>query len=711
MKKIELLAPAGNMKCLQAAIEAGCDAVYLGGKLFGARGFAGNFSKEELKEAICYAHLYGVKVYLTVNTIIYEKEVNNFIDFVRYAHKNNVDAVIIQDLGMLDLLRSKFPNLEIHASTQMHIHNYEGVLFAKKYGIKRVVMARETPLEIIQKIKKEIDIEVETFVHGALCISYSGQCLASTLIGPRSGNRGTCTQICRKKYDLYSDNKKVNINEYLLSTKDLCMLKYVDKLIESGIDSLKIEGRMKRPEYVYLVTSIYKKAIDNYYKNGMLNITDDDLLELKKMFNREFTKGFMLREKNDNFVNQQRPNHQGVFIGTVISKVKDNLKIKLTSSVNVNDGLRILDDKEDKGILINKMYVNNKLVKTANKGDIISLKYEKYVTKGASVYLTTSSMQIKAIDDKLKNKTRKVMVDVALVAKKGKSLTIKVSDGTNIVTLNSNDVIDGAINNPTSKEIITRQINKMGNTIYKLNNINIDMDDNIFINIKDINELRRKALDKISKKRLYNIPFIEKEYNFEPIDFKKERKKCILTSNKVNDKYDVIYTTNKDMLKEGYVLKLPRVINHYKSYDDNVLISEVGSIMKYNVFETDFSFNVTNSYALYFLHKIGAKKVTLSLELSLTQIKDIVDNYRKRYNSNPNVEVIVNSYPEAMITKFDLNKMYNVKNAILKDEFGNDYKLESHDDYMVIKHYKKINVLPDDEYYEAGVNSLRQNVD
>ncbi len=210
MEKIELLSPVGNMKCLEAAIEAGCDAVYLGGKMFGAREFAGNFSKEELKQAICYAHLYGVKVYLTVNTIIYEKEVDNFLDFVRYAHKNNIDAVIIQDLGMLDLLRKKFPNLEIHASTQMHIHNYEGALFAKKYGVKRVVMARETPLDVIKKIKDEIDIEVETFVHGALCISYSGQCLASTLIGPRSGNRGTCAQICRKKYDLYSNNKKVN---------------------------------------------------------------------------------------------------------------------------------------------------------------------------------------------------------------------------------------------------------------------------------------------------------------------------------------------------------------------------------------------------------------------------------------------------------------------------------------------------------------------
>lgn len=711
MKKIELLSPVGNMKCLEAAIEAGCDAVYLGGKMFGARGFAGNFSKEELKQAICYAHLYGVKVYLTVNTIIYEKEVDNFLDFVRYAHKNNIDAVIIQDLGMLDLLRKKFPNLEIHASTQMHIHNYEGALFAKKYGVKRVVMARETPLDVIKKIKDKINIEVETFVHGALCISYSGQCLASTLIGPRSGNRGTCAQICRKKYDLYSNNKKVNKDEFLLSTKDLCTIKHIDKLIESGIDSLKIEGRMKRPEYVYLVTSMYRKVIDTYYETAKVKVYDNDILELKKMFNRNFTKGFMLEEENDLFVSQERPNHRGILAGTVISKINDELKICLNCTININDGLRIMDDKEDKGIVINKMYVNKKLVKTANKGDIISLRYDKFVNKGSEVYLTTSSNQINEIDNKLKNKTRKVMIDATVSAKINKKLLIKVSDGVNVISLESDNVIENAVNNPTSKEIILKQINKTGGTIYKFNSIAIDMDDNIFINIKDINELRRRILNELTNKRLYDIPFVEKNYYFEKYDFKRKHDKCILTKEKINDKYDSIYTTNKDLTKEGYILKMPRVINNYPSYNGKVLVAEVGSLIKYNDFETDFSFNVTNSYALYFLHSIGSKKVTLSLELSLKQIKDIIDNYQRRYNASPNVEVIVNSYPDAMITKFDLNKMYHIKNGILKDEFGNCYRLESYDDYMIIKYYNKINTLSCDEYYNVGVSSLRENKD
>ena len=178
MKKVELLSPAGNMDSLKAAIEAGCDAVYVGGIMFGARAFAGNFSNDELLEAIKYAHLYGVKVYLTINTLIYDKEVDKFLEYVRFAHKNNIDAVIVQDLGMFDLLRRKFPKLEIHASTQMNIHTYDGALLAKRLGVKRIVMARETPINIIKKIKEEIDIEVEVFIHGALCISYSGLQLA-----------------------------------------------------------------------------------------------------------------------------------------------------------------------------------------------------------------------------------------------------------------------------------------------------------------------------------------------------------------------------------------------------------------------------------------------------------------------------------------------------------------------------------------------------
>ena len=717
MKKIELLSPAGNMECLKAAINAGCDAVYLSGKLYGARSFAGNFSNDELIQAVRYAHLYGVKVYVTINTIVYEKEVEKFIEYVRFIHQINVDAVIVQDLGMMHLIIKKFPNLEVHASTQMHIHNFEGALFAKKMGIKRIVMARETPIEVIRKIKDNLDIEVEVFAHGALCISYSGGCLMSALIGPRSGNRGTCSQACRKKYDLYDESgNKLNKDEYLLSTKELCTLQELDKIISNKVDSIKIEGRMKRPEYVYLVTKIYKKVIDNYYNAGTLKISENDIIELKKIFNRGFTRGFMLGENNDDFVYQKRPNHIGIKVGKVISYQNNNLKIKLCANVNLHDGLRIIDDKEDKGIVLNKMLVNGKLNDKAHCGDVITIRYDKYIKNNSDVLLTTDYDQIKRINEELKIKKRKVFISIYVVAKVNEKVIIKASDGKNIATVTSNFKIEKSKNKPIDKNTFVNQLKKTGNTVYEISKIEINMDENIFINIKDINELRRSLLMKLDEKRLYKIPFIENEYNLDVPSFENKRKKSVFINEekdylKLINKYDTFYSSNEKLLKyDDVIYKLPRVINEYPNIKKNVLIGEVGGLVKYNNFETDFSFNVVNSYSVAFLHHIGSIKVTLSHELNKSQIRLLIENYKKRYNKNPNVSVIIDSYPEAMITKFDLNKMYGIKKGYLQDEFGNKYKLISNDNFMTIYHYNKINNTDNLDYYEMGVNDLRINL-
>ena len=347
LKKVELLSPAGNMECLKAAIAAGCDAVYLGGKMFGARAFSNNFNDEELIEAIKYAHIYGVRVYVTVNTIIYEHEVDRFMKYVDFLYKNNVDALIIQDIGMMDLIRKTYPNLELHASTQMHIHNIEGVKLVEKLGLKRVVLARETNIETIKYIKENTNIDLEIFVQGALCISYSGQCLMSALIGNRSGNRGSCAGSCRQKYNLIVNNEKVNKEEYLLSTKDLCALEDIGKLIDLGFLSFKIEGRMKSKEYVYMATKIYREAIDSYLENKMVNLKDLD--KLKFLFNRKYTKGFLFNEEN--ITNSYRPNHLGVEIGKVIKKSNNMITIKLTNDLSINDGIRIVED--DYGFIIN----------------------------------------------------------------------------------------------------------------------------------------------------------------------------------------------------------------------------------------------------------------------------------------------------------------------------------------------------------------------
>lgn len=708
MKKVELLAPAGNMDSLKAAVMAGCDAVYLGGVLFGARAFAGNFTNEEIVDAINYAHLYGVKVYVTINTIIYDSEVERFLDYVRFLHENNVDAVIIQDIGMFDLLRKKFPNLELHASTQMNIHNYDGALLAKKLGFKRVVMARETPIDVIKKIKEEIDIEIEVFIHGALCVSYSGECLLSALVGKRSGNRGTCAQICRKKYDFYDDDKnKLNTNNYLLSTKDLCTLKYIDKLIEIGVDSLKIEGRMKRSPYVYLVTKTYRKVIDNYYNTGKLKIDENDIIELKKMFNRNFTKGFMLNEDNNNFTYDKRPNNIGIEVGQVISKVKNDLKIKLTYDVSVHDGLRILDDKEDKGLVINKMFINNKSVLEAKKGDVITLKYDKYVEKNSKVLLTSSKKQLDSISEAIKNQERFIYIDLNFTAKENENLKLTITDGLNTVT----EVLDKtpmrAINKETSFDVIKKQLSKLGNTVYKARSITLNLDDNLFINIKDINEIRRRAISKLNEKRLYKIDFVEKDYTIGVPDFPSIKQTAVLVNKEnesLKDKYDLIYTEDEKTKDEDSIIVLPRIINEHPFIKNTVMIGDFGGLLKYDNFQTNFSFNVINSYSVAFLHSLGAKLVTLSYELSLSQIKNMIEIYKKRYNKNPNTSLIINSYPECFVSKFNLNKKYNVKSGYLKDSYGNFLNVKTKGDIMVVYHFKKVNLYDIKEVFETGVN-------
>ena len=708
MKKVELLAPAGNMDSLKAAVMAGCDAVYLGGVLFGARAFAGNFTNEEIVDAINYAHLYGVKVYVTINTIIYDSEVERFLDYVRFLHKNNVDAVIIQDIGMFDLLRKKFPNLELHASTQMNIHNYDGALLAKKLGFKRVVMARETPIDVIKKIKEEIDIEIEVFIHGALCVSYSGECLLSALVGKRSGNRGTCAQICRKKYDFYDDDKnKLNTNNYLLSTKDLCTLKYIDKLIEVGVDSLKIEGRMKRSPYVYLVTKTYRKVIDNYYNTGKLKIDENDIIELKKMFNRNFTKGFMLNEDNNNFTYDKRPNNIGIEVGQVISKVKNDLKIKLTYDVSVHDGLRILDDKEDKGLVINKMFINNKSVLEAKKGDVITLKYDKYVEKNSKVLLTSSKKQLDSISEAIKNQERFIYIDLNFTAKENENLKLTITDGLNTVTEMLDKTPMRAINKETSFDVIKKQLSKLGNTIYKARSITLNLDDNLFINIKDINEIRRRAISKLNEKRLYKIDFVEKDYTIGVPDFPSIKQTAVLVNKEnesLKDKYDLIYTEDEKTKDEDSIIVLPRITNEHPFIKNTVMIGDFGGLFKYDNFQTNFSFNVVNSYSVAFLHSLGAKLVTLSYELSLSQIKNMIEIYKKRYNKNPNTSLIINSYPECFVSKFNLNKKYNVKSGYLKDSYGNFLRVKTKGDIMVVYHFKMVNLYDIKEVFETGVN-------
>ena len=710
---MEILSPAGNFECLKAAIMAGADAVYLGGKLFGARAFSNNFTDEELIEAIKYAHLYNVKVYVTVNTLIYEREVEKFLSYVDFLYKNNVDALIIQDIGMMDLIRKTYPTLELHASTQMHIHNIEGVKLVEKLGLKRAVLARETSIDTIKYIKENTSIELEIFVHGALCISYSGQCLMSALIGNRSGNRGSCAGCCRQPYNLISNNKKVNDEKYILSTKDLCSLDIIGKLIDIGVDSFKIEGRMKSPEYVYMATKIYRTAVDSYLKTGKVKIDEKDILDLKKIFNRNFTKGFLNNAKNDEITYSYRPNHQGVKIGKVIKCQNNYVTIKLTDELNINDGIRI----GDVGFVVTNMYKDRKKITHASSG-IISIYCKDKLLENIDVLKTTDYLLNKKIKEEIDARKRKVKINAKVSVYKDSPIKLELSDNVNNITVLGSNVLK-SINSPTSHLKIKEQISKLGNTIYSINSIEVNGDDDIFIPIAELNDLRRKAIDELNDKRLYKYNYVKKEYSIELKDYEKENNYNILVSSvkeyeKIkslpfkniyleSDIYDLIDDERK-------VLKLDRVINSYKDYDTELLVGELGSVLKYKNVSTDYSLNVTNSYSVAFLHSIGVNKVTLSYELNKNQIINLVNSYINRYNKRPNLELIIYGRVEAMISKFNLNKLYNVTDSYLQDRFNNLYPIVVKNDLMRIYDYKRLFINDYKDYFDIGINNLRINV-
>lgn len=706
---MELLSPAGNFECLIAAIEAGADAVYLGGKMFGARAFSNNFSREELVEAINYAHLYGVKVYVTVNTLIYEREVDNFLEYIDFLYKNNVDALIIQDIGMMDLIRKTYPKLELHASTQMHIHNIEGVKLVEKLGLKRAVLARETSIDTIKYIKENTNIELEIFVQGALCISYSGQCLMSALIGNRSGNRGSCAGSCRQKYNLVSNGKRVNKEEYILSTKDLCSLDIIGDLIELGVDSFKIEGRMKSREYVYVVTKLYRKAIDSYLKNKKVLIDEEDITNLRKIFTRGFTKGFLNNAKNDEITNSHRPNHQGIKIGKVTNLKNNYITIKLNDEININDGIRI----GDTGFIVTSIYKDDKKITHAYKNDIIKIYYKGNIN-GEDVLKTTDYLLNKKIDEELKSLKRKVLVDISLEVYKDKNIKLILTDSKNTAIVVGNTV-EKSINNPISFDRIKEQLAKLGNTVYKLNNIDIKGDTDIFISIKELNDLRRKGVEQLNLKRLYKIPYVKEKYSIELPDFEKNQNYNILLSSiKQYDRikkynFNTIYC-NEIIDDPRFVLKLDRVINKFDNYNNTLLVGELGSVNFYKNISTDFSLNVTNSYSVAFLHSLGVEKVTLSHELSRNQIENLVNSYINRYNKRPNLELIIFGKVEAMISKFSLNKLYNVDDTYLQDRFNNLYPIVVKNDLMTIYDYKRLFIEDFKDYFDIGINNLRFNI-
>lgn len=655
MKKVELLAPCGSKEAFYSAINAGCDALYLGGMKFGARSYANNFSLEDLEEMLSYARLYNVKIYCTVNTVIFEDEFDEVIEFIGNIHKLGIDGVLIQDYGLLSVLHKIYPNLTIHASTQMNVTTLEEVRHLMEFGVSRVVLARETPIDEIKRIKENLDIEIEVFVHGAICISYSGNCYMSSIITKRSGNRGKCAGSCRLEYKLIGDNGYNEKFNYPLSSKDLMTLSSVDELIKVGVDSLKIEGRMKRPEYVGQVVSSYRKAIDKYYNNSSFDLTLE-VKKLKYIFNRGFTKGFLFKEKNSQIINSAQPNHIGVEVGKVIKVYSNNtVDIKLTDEVRFNDSLRLVAKSID-AITINQMKVGNTLKKEAFKNQIINVKVHNYRgLENALVYKTTDSNQLNEIG---KLSAPEVLID-GKVSLDGDELILSVTDGTYSIT--DKVLIDG-LSTGTFNSRILSQISKSG-SVFKFRKLENLLDKEVFIQISKVNNLRRNVLNKLMEERKKcRVSYQKNDLSFHQTSFIQSPVELtcrVRTSEQLTEVINAgikkvyitdykLYQASKDNYPELQVYYCePRIGNNCKV--NKKMTSVVSAYNKSNV--SSIYANCCNSYTLKEMAD-NLSCVGISLEVDRKRMKMMLEHYKKRYGSLPNIEVMVYGRYELMVMKY-----------------------------------------------------------
>ncbi|WP_232380862.1 peptidase U32 family protein [Paenibacillus tianjinensis] len=456
----ELLAPAGSMEALKAAISNGCDAVYLGMQKFGARAYSSNFDLESLQEAVTYAHLRDVKIYVAMNTIVFENEVEEMKEQIRQLNEIGVDGIIVQDLAAFDYIVENFVDMEAHCSTQMGIDDVDGTLLFKELGAKRVVLSREVEMANVKEIKRIAEIPLEIFVHGALCVSYSGNCLMSGLMGNRSANRGRCVGSCRKEYELVDKTTGTSLGKYhILSTKDLNTIDYIEDLKE--IDSLKIEGRMKDPTYVANVVSKYRMALEH-------KITEEDKENLKKTFNRTFTKGYLFREDKRNITNIVRPNNFGYEIGTISKVIKDMYEITLTRPLNQNDNIRISHNKEDVNLTVAKLY--DKDGELINKADrVCYIKIKEKLSTGDLVYKTKDYFYTKELEASLEKEFKRFNLDIRVYASPGSKLFIDAEGLGFHYFYESEEILGEAINNPTTKEQVIKQFSRLNDTIFELN--------------------------------------------------------------------------------------------------------------------------------------------------------------------------------------------------------------------------------------------------
>ena len=698
-KKVELLAPAGSPEHFMAALDGGADAVYLGGKQFSARKFAGNFSDEEIQNAVRQAHIKGARVYITLNTLITDKEMKNLESYLYFLSKLEIDGILVQDLGVASMAKRIASHIPLHGSTQMTVSNASGVRFLESLGFQRVVLSRELSLKEIENITKSTNMEIEVFVHGALCVCYSGQCLMSSFIGDRSGNRGSCAQPCRMPYQLVDNAGRIlqpQKGKYILSMKDMMGLEHIPDLLHARVDSLKIEGRMKSPEYVYRTVVSYRKAIDAFYKKEVLDLKPLKL-DLEKEFNRGYTASYLDNRIGTESITQYASGNHGVEIGQVVGVTNDGfifkVKRKYTDAVagvsfeTTNHGISYIDAKFQKFI----------------KEDLYKLLTAEKAKKNGRVYWHFKN---KNTPFTIKSTENKILLKCAFTAEPGELIRLSITDDeNNTVTVHSETVAEKAIKQVASVEEIKNQLSRLGNTWFKLSSAEI-VNKDCMVPKSVINKMRQKAISELEilrmKKMIVPVLKVNDRVGIKnvPYSFREDPVSIVIKTDRIEHVKSALAIGIKRFIFGGesfrhkalspsvykealdYVhaekgeitFTFPRVVREFNEArvkkeflylcglePDGIEVEYPGMIewvKNYHIdlpIECGSSFNLFNRESIQFLEKIGVSAAYLSQELTIPQIRDIV------IASRIPLGVTVYGRAEMMISE------YCVINAIMTD--------------------------------------------
>ncbi|MGM9969997.1 MAG: DUF3656 domain-containing protein [Anaeroplasma sp.] len=667
MKKIELLAPAGDFDSLISAVQNGADAVYFGANKFNARINSKNFDGEELEKAINYAKLRNVKTHLTLNILIKNDEFEEAISIVNFAYKAGIDAVIVQDLGLASKIHELFPDLELHSSTQMTNYNLNGVKQMEKLGFKRVVLAREVNIEKIKEITKNTNLDIEIFGHGALCISYSGQCLMSSIIGGRSGNRGKCAGTCRLPYELIEKNgNKIIEKGYLLSSKDVCFLEILPEIIKSGVTSLKLEGRMKSSDYVGVVTSIYRKYIDLYYSGKEYKVENEDKEKLQQIFNRGgFSTGFIKNKLGKEMMYIKKPNHLGIYIGEVISynSNKGYVKFKTIKPIDMGDCIAI----NTSSCKISELMIDNKNIKEAKIGNVITTgRIKGKVNKGDKIYKTVSVRIQKELIQNLRKENRKRDIFLNLT-NKNEEIILKATDITTNLSVTKKVSIDKSIKNEIIEERAKNQLLKTGNTVFNVKQI--DINTKLFIKISSLNELRRNALNDLEERLINNF---KRQSN---VTYSLKTK--ISVKNNTNPEVSLLLNYINNEIDYSFIKNVNRVYLPIKLFHDKLNIQK----LKQLIFDFDayvylpaISNESYNKFIKKVLQEYNFKGIVISnlsqIELIENDNLDIIANYNLNLSNNFSVDEIrefgIKTY--TISPEMDKQSIMNLKNDTIKKE-------------------------------------------